>query len=105
MNKIEDHSTPGPWIARVSLISVDVLKDDDSSFGIVCGIGTHKELKEANYPLNEAISNAHLIASAPEMRDFIADIAYELSSLSNITTEQSKILNRAESILKKAYNF
>ena len=58
--------TPGPWKARISDFSIDVIKDDDRAFGIV-HIGTSRELKEAEYDFEEASSNAKLIAAAPEL--------------------------------------
>lgn len=58
--------TPGPWVARIDNYGIDVIKDDDSSFGIVL-LGTRNELKDFNYPIEQAEANAKLIAAAPEL--------------------------------------
>lgn len=62
---METEFTPGPWIARKG-IRIDVIRDHDSAFGI-CDLGSETELRDADYPTDEAIANAHLIAAAPEL--------------------------------------
>jgi hypothetical protein len=63
---MENKFTPGEWIARIDGNFIDVVVNNDSSFGI-CNIGSHTQLHDADYNIDEAIANANLIAAAPDM--------------------------------------
>jgi hypothetical protein len=61
------------WIARTDGITIDVI-EEKTGFGIV-HIGTDAELRDADYPKDRAIANAHLIAAAPDLLEALQNIS------------------------------
>lgn len=62
MNK-ENISQRGKVKVIESKHNIDIITDYDKSFGIVC-FGDHQQLNIANYPIKEAVANAHLFKEA-----------------------------------------
>jgi len=93
--------TPGPWVARIDNYGIDVIKNDDSAFGIVV-FGSKIELQDANYPIEQAEANAKLIAAAPELLEALQDILSVARTFELLPKKWIEPLEKCELAIKKA---
>lgn len=70
---------------------------DEQASGPICDMG---EMGDMNYA--EALANAHIISAAPEAIEFIADLLEKFDK--GLPFDAVVDVQRAENILKKAYN-
>jgi hypothetical protein len=92
------------WIARTDGFAIDVM-EEKTGFGIV-HIGTNAELKDADYPIERAIANAHLIAAAPELLKKIQELRALIDDISPSCAagdDQLSVLKRTmDNLINKA---
>ena len=119
MNKLKDHSTPGPW-QQSSYVSksdhhhlptslIDKWSREERDIVRGAGIIGSPECNIVAIVSNEA--DRKLIIAAPEMRNFIADLLQwhdeqlKVENMEDLYHMPQELVNRAETILKKSYNF
>lgn len=91
MSELTFKGTPGKWVARTG-VTHDVVTDNDKSFGI-CDIGNIDQLKDADYPINEAFWNAKLIAAAPELLQELIELNVALDDYWNSYPKSDRLLD------------
>ncbi len=101
---MKNEHTPSPWIARIDNYGIDVVTDNDKSFGIVC-FGTHSQLADAEYPLKEAEANAKLIAAAPELLEALQEILLVAKTFELLPRKWIEPLEKGELAIKKATEY
>lgn len=92
-NKLASKHTRGPWFYQEdSDVYTHIVRPTDFPGRIICHLGQEYE------------ANARLISAAPEAIEFIADWL-EYTGNSDFSDDGAiAMINRAEAILKKAYN-
>lgn len=91
--------TPGPWVARIDEIGIDVFQLK-SGFGIT-QIGNYDELRKFDYNVEEAKANAKLIASAPKLLEAIKKIRNYFGE-NDKTVSEHKMFAIADEAIKEA---
>lgn len=88
--------TQGKWVARIDEYAVDVV-EEKSGFGI-CDIGTRKQLRNANYPNEQADANAKLIAAAPDLLEALQAILPEINHVWELEPKNSNAYRWSQQI-------
>lgn len=97
---MEFKGTKGKWKYRDGYRN-DIVTDDDRCFGI-CDLGTEQEAYLADYPIEELLANAKLIAASPKMYELLnvlhgrIDFSYESWG----SDEGIKLSNEIEKVIK-----
>lgn len=101
-NKLAWKGTPGPWLAsktgtRRGPAYLGVVNSTTDGYQTVADVfGDHQAKMEANMAF---------VSAAPEAIEFIADWLYGIDGATLTHEAVEKLYERAEDILKKAYNF
>lgn len=96
----EFKGTPGPWLARMDA-GIDVITDNDKAFGI-CDIGFPNQLKEADYPAEEAKFNSLLIAASPALLSALQQLTDYIKSGVTHYDKKTALLKLSDSAINKA---
>lgn len=102
LGNISNHATPGPWLAsktgtRRGSAYMGTINSTTDGYQTVADVfgDSHAKME----------ANMHMISANPEAIEFIADWLYGIDGATLTHEAVEKLYERAEEILKKAYNF